>query len=88
MGTTSPLRSRIIRLSFFWLGLLIEVSMVALFFNLNPEEEEDDVPLFWEGLVANFFVALYSTLFTILPMLLLGAVYCIPSKTMKRLQAA
>ena len=66
------------RLSFLFLGILIEVSMVALFYNLSGDEEESP-PFLWEGLVEGIWVGVYSTLFSTLPMLLLALVYCLPT---------
>ena len=46
--TTSTLSPRAVRLTLFYLGIMIDVALCALFFNL--EEEEDDPP-FWDGII-------------------------------------
>lgn len=48
-GKTSPLRGRVVRLSFFYLGLLAEISIAALFYDLSGSTS--DSSSFWEGLV-------------------------------------
>ena len=61
------------------MGILLEFSFCALFFNLNPEEEED-LPFFWEGFIADFWVAVYTVLFSIPPLLLLALCFRPPAK--------
>ena len=47
---SSLLSPRLLRLSLFYVGLLFELVLCALFFNLSPSEpEEEELPLFWEG---------------------------------------
>ena len=41
ISTTSVLVPRTVRLTIFFLAILLEISMVALFFNLQPENEEE-----------------------------------------------
>ena len=56
---TSPLYSRCIRLSVVFLGMLTDISICGLFFNLEPIEDSFQ---FWENLSENLWVALYSVL--------------------------
>ena len=47
-SVTSPLYSRCVRLSVLMLGLLFDIAICTLFFNLDPQEEESFY--FWESL--------------------------------------
>ena len=82
---TSLLNTRPVRLSLFYLAILLEFSLNALFYNLSPSEG-DDVPLFWEGVIENFWVAFYSAVFAMIPLLLIGLVLSVPSKWVRQLQ--
>ena len=88
VSLTSLLNTRPVRLSLFYLALALEFALNALFYNLSPSEEDDETPLFWEGITENFWVALYSTLFAMLPLLVMGVVLSVPSKWSKQLQQA
>ena len=68
------------------MGLLLEFCLCALFYNLDPSEDEP--PLFWEGVMQNFWVGVYSVVFSAAPLLLLGLCYSFPSKWKARLQQA
>lgn len=84
---TSLLNTRPVRLSLFYLALALEFSLNALFYNLSPSED-DSIPLFWEGIIENFWVALYSALFALIPLLIIGVVLSVPSKWVKEIEQA
>ena len=88
VSLTSLLNTRPVHLFLFYLALALEFALNALFYNLSPSEEDDETPLFWEGITENFWVALYSTLFAMLPLLVMGVVLSVPSKWSKQLQQA
>ena len=75
-GKTSPLYSRCVRLSVLLLGVLTDVAMCALFFNLEPIEDSFQ---FWESLVENVWVGLYSVLLSVPPMVVVVLAFRIPS---------
>ena len=77
---------RSLRLAFFFLTLLLEFFLNALFYNLNPTEEE--MPLFWGGIVENVWVSFYSFLFAMGPLLFLGCVFTASSKMKEQLMKA
>lgn len=83
--TTSTLSPRAVRLTLFYLGIMVDVALCALFFNL--EEEEDDPP-FWDGIIQNFWVALYTILIAMPPLVLVGCLLGFGGKTKKMLQDA
>ncbi len=87
VATTSPLNRRSFRLQLFFLTLLLEFSLCALFYNLYPSED-DDAPLFWEGIAENFWVALFTALFAIVPLFLLALLYRTPARWISRLKKA
>ena len=83
---TSSLVSPTVRLSLLFLALLFEFFLNALFYNLNPSEEE--TPLLWEGITENIWVSVYSFLFAMIPLLLLGLTFSSSSQTRKKLKRA
>ena len=85
IAKTSPLNKRGVRLSVCYLALLLELSLCALFFNLAPG---DDEPPFLERLIENFWIALYSVVFALFPLLLLGLLFSVPKKWLAELQSA
>ena len=86
---SSLLSPRLLRLSLFYVGLLFELVLCALFFNLNPSEpEEEEPPLFWEGFIADFWVAVFSTLLAIPPLLLISTCFCTPSGLKQKVKEA
>ena len=76
-----------LRLAFFFLTLLLEFVLNALFYNLYPPEDED-TPLFWDGIIENFWVSFYSFLFAMSPLLLLGCVFTASGKIKEQLKLA
>ena len=75
-SNTSPLYSRTVRLSVVLLGVLTDISICALFFNLEPIEDSFQ---FWDSLVENLWVSVYSVLLS-LPFALLAVIsFRIPS---------
>ena len=76
-----------LRLAFFFLTLLLEFVLNALFYNLYPPEDED-TPLFWDGIIENFWVSFYSFLFAMTPLLLLGCVFTASRKMKEQLKLA
>ena len=81
----SPLSPRFLRLTIFYLGLLLEFSFAALFFNLSPQsEEEEEPPFFWEGFIADFWVAVFTVLFALPPLLFLALILRPPSILKKK----
>ena len=59
-----------VRISLIMLAILLEFALNALFYNLNPNEE--DAPLFWEGIIENVWVAFFSFILAIVPLFLIG----------------
>ena len=74
---TNPLYSRCVRLSVLLLGVLTDIAMCALFFNMEPVEEVSFQ--FWDGLVENVWVAIYSVLLSLPFILFVVLSYRIPS---------
>ena len=66
-----------VKLAVIFLALLLEFSLNALFYDLSSEEEK---PLLWEGISENFWVAVYSVLIAIAPLLLIGLMFTPSSK--------
>ena len=64
----SRLFPRSLRLLFFFLGMIVELAMCALFYDLSAEEEETHV-FSAQHLISNFWIGLYTCLFS-LPLLL------------------
>ena len=77
---TSPLYSRCIRLSVVFFGVLTNIALCALFFNLEPIE---DTFKFWEKLDENFWVGLYSVLLSLPFSVLLVLSFRIPSSVVR-----
>ena len=63
-----------------FLGIILEFSFCALFFDLNPSDDESDPPFFWDGFLSDFWVAVYTSLLALPPMLLLALFLRPPSK--------
>ncbi len=59
--------------------------MCALFFNLSPE---DDNGTFWEGIIVNFWVAIFSTVFILVALLGLGCLIATPKSWKRKFQKA
>ena len=72
---------------FCYMAVLLEFSLCALFFNLSPESANEDLSLS-EEVLQNFWVGLFSTLFTIFPLIIVGCFFSFPRKWIKRLQKA
>ncbi len=83
---TSPLSGRPLRLTACYLALLLEFALCALFFSLGPPPASE--PAFWERVGENFWVALYSTVFAMAPLLVLGFLFAVPRKWVAALQSA
>ena len=77
MATTSVLVPRAGRLTIFFLAILLEISMAAFFFDLQPAAYEEDKSLLQET-IENFWVGLYSVVFAAIPMLLVGCLLAYP----------
>lgn len=75
---TSPLNRRAVRLTLCYFALVVELATCAFFFNLSPNSP--NVPLFWDRMSENFWVAVYSTLFLMLPLLAISCLFSFPSK--------
>ena len=86
LSHTSLLNKRPVRLSIFYMAVILEFALNALFYNLGPSEE--DQPLFWDGLIENFWVALYSSLFAMIPLLFIGVLFSVPEKWVRVLKKA
>ena len=86
MAKTEVLSPRATRAAFFLLALLLNFTLCALFYNLEPEEEE--VPLFWEEISQNIWVAVYSALLSSIPILLLSLLVGFPRRWKKKLAQA
>ena len=80
---TSPLYSRCVRLSVVFLGVLTDITMCALFFNLEPIEDSFQ---FWSNLAENVWVGLYSAILS-LPFVLISVLsFHIPSSIIRSFQ--
>ena len=82
----SILVPRSLLLAFFFLSLLLEFFLNALFYNLDPTAEE--TPLFWGGIIENIWVSFYSFLMAMAPLLFLGCVFTASSKMKGQLMKA
>ena len=80
---SSLLTFRVLRLMLLFLAIILEFSFCALFFDLNSSDESDP-SFFWDGFLSDFWVAVYTSLFTLLPMLLLALSFR-PSSKLKAL---
>lgn len=85
-ATSSPLSRRNTRLMFCYLGILVEFSLCALFFNLSPQAANS--PDAVDELITNVWVGLFSTLFTVIPLVILGCFFSFPKKWAKQLSMA
>ncbi len=85
-ATTSSLSPRAVRLTLFYLGIMLDMAICALFFNLSDEEEEDSS--FWDNVIANFWVALYTVIIAMPPMCIVGCFLGFSGKTRKKLKDA
>ena len=74
---------RILRLVHLFLGIILEFSFCAFFFDLNPSDESDS-PFFWEGFYTDFWVATFTSFFT-LPLMLIVPLLFRPSSKLKAL---
>ena len=81
---TSPLYSRCERLCVLYFGILLDISICALFFNLDPEEREDF--RFWENLSENFWVGFYSVIISIPFLVVLSLGFHLSPKLLSRLR--
>ena len=79
---TSPLYPRCVRLSILLVGLLTDLVICALFFNLEGDEEESFY--FWDSLMENIWVAIYSVLFSIPPSLLIVFAFTLPGSLTRK----
>ncbi len=79
-STTSMVYPRCMRLCVLLLALLTEVVLCALFFNVDPEETES--LLFWENLVENVWVGIFSALLSIPPTLVVVLAFRVPSRVL------
>ena len=69
---------RTLRLLFFFLGLIVDLAICALFYDLSEDEEETSSVFSAETLSENFWVGLYTVLFS-LPLMLCVSL-CFSSK--------
>lgn len=74
-----------LRLSVLFVAILLEFALNALFYNLEPSEEEG--PFFWEGFIENFWVAAYSFFIVLVPLFILGVSFSASSQ-LKKLKRA
>ena len=77
---TSPLYSRCVRLSVLFLGVLTDITMCALFFNLEPIENSFQ---FWDSLVENVWVGVYSVLLSLPFILIVVLSFRVPSSVIR-----
>ena len=84
-STTSPLYSRCTRLSVLLLGVLTEITMCALFFDLEPIEDSFQ---FWDSHIENIWVVIYSVLLSLSFILILVLSFRIPSFVLRSFQEA
>ena len=63
---------RSLRLSFFFLGILLEICLNALFHNLEEESDSNEGLFVYESMVENFWVGLYSVLISLVIMSILS----------------
>ena len=80
---TNPLYSRCTRLSVLLLGVLTDITMCALFFNLEPIEDSFQ---FWDSLVENVWVGVYSVLLSLPFILIVVLSFRIPSFILRSFQ--
>ena len=60
-------------LSFFFLGILLEICLNALFHNLQEEQaDSSESPFAYESMVENLWVGFYSVLITLVIMSILS----------------
>ena len=82
-SNTSPLYSRCVRLSVLLLGVLADITMCALFFNLEPIEDSFQ---FWDSLVENVWVGVYSVLLSLPFILIVVLSFRIPSSILRQFE--
>ena len=70
------------RFSLLLLAILTDITMCSLFFSL----EEQESLLFWDSLVENIWVGVYSALLSIPPTLLVALAFKVPSKIMTQFE--
>ena len=83
---TSPLYSRCTRLALLMLGALTDMTICALFFNLDPNDPE--YFYFWDNLVSNIWVGFFSAVLSIPPLLFVVLAFKIPSKILLSFEAS
>lgn len=81
---TSALRPRTFRIAFFFLVLLLEFTFCAFFYNRDPDEEEG--PLFWDGIAENFWVAVYTAILISITLALLSLLISFPRGWKRKLE--
>ena len=87
-ATTSTLSPRAIRLTLLYLAVIIEVAICALFFSLAEEEEDGPEPPFWQQVIENFWVAVYTVCFAMPLLLLVGCLLGFSSRVRRSLRDA
>ena len=80
----SPFHPRCARLAILYLSLLADFAFSALFFSLN--EEQAPPFLFWESMLDNLWVGVYSTLLSALALLLPALAFSIPGKLLLKIK--
>ena len=81
---TSALYGRCVRLSILYLGILTNVTICALFFEISPPPgQEADSVFFWESLAENIWVSFYSVLFSLPPLLIVIWAFKVPMEPIK-----
>ena len=80
---TSFLMSRSIRLAHFYLAIVLDFALNALFFNLYPAQASA-----LQNIFDNFWASIYSALFALFPLFIIGAIFTIPAKYIRKLKLA
>lgn len=83
VAVVSPFSPRFLRLTLLYFGILLELSLAALFYNLTPDSDATESPFFWDGFIEDFWVAIYTVIFA-LPLLLLVAICLRPHSRLKK----
>lgn len=83
---TSFLVFSYVGVSLFFLALLLEFTLNALYYSLDPKD--DEAPLFWAVVIENFWVAVYSLILSLIPLFLIVLSFTPSSKMKKQLQEA
>lgn len=82
---TSPLYPRFTRLALIQLAILCDLTICALFFNMDPQRASSSL-LFWDNLVENIWCGLYSALIAIPLMLIVALAFRVPPSYVRRLE--